>query len=247
MIPDKMHEQIQPLSQARRVLKILIAISVVAVIAHIALKYLSVVVHGEQHLALFEISNRFDMNDENSVPQWITLMNFLILAAASFLAGFMTKQKAKKRLWMAIGILSVLLSIDDAAAIHESLLGLIHLSVFEEGSSSLLENAWLFIVPVVAVIGIWLLVHAVRLLPRRTALLLAVGGVTFLIGAILVDSLANTVAERSFAGQGVVAGIEGWLQMVGLAMLVYAVLDYLERQHAPAIQKAFRALKDGKS
>lgn len=239
----KMHERVPAAPMAPKILRLLLLASVLLVALHVGLKYVSVVVYSEQHVAAFELSNRFDMNDENSVPQWMTLVSFLLLTSGSFVAAYLARKPTVRRLWLAIGILALLLSIDDAAAIHESLLGLIHISAFKDSPATLLRNAWLFFVPLVLIIGGWLLAYAVRLLPQRTVLYLLAGGVVFLMGALGMDSLANTVAERSFTGQGIIAGIEGWLQLIGLALLVYAVADYLERQHGKALHAAFGHLK----
>lgn len=228
---------------ASRLLVLLLAVSFVMFLLHVGLKYVSVVRYEEQHLVWFEMSNRFDMNDENSVPQWFTLLCFLLVSVGSYFASYLAKEVSLRRVWIVIGTLALLLSIDDAAAIHESVLALMHLSVFDDTPATLLQNAWLFLVPVVVVVGVWVLIRAHRQLPKPTTAKLVFGGVVFLTGAIVVDSLANTVPDRSFAGQGVVAGIEGLLQMVGLSILVYTVYDYLLNRHGKSLQAAAKSLR----
>lgn len=230
-------------SHSAKLLVGLLAISLMLLVAHVWLKYISVVVYQEQHLAFFELSNRLDMNDENSVPQWFTLIGFLIISTSSFAASYLSRDRGKRWLWGIIALIALLLSVDDAAAIHESVLQLIHLTFFTEGSASFTQNAWLVLLPFVAAGLIGLLIAAVQLLPGRTVAALALGSGIYLTGAIFVDSLVNTVAARSFADQGVLAGVEGWLQLVGLSVLVYAICDYLERQHGKDIAAALKRLK----
>lgn len=225
------------------VLKFLIMASLLIVLVHVALKYISVAIYNEQHGFLFELSNRFDLNDENSVPQWVTQALFLASGVSAFLAAYMSDRRPVARLWTFIGVLGVILSIDDVATLHEYALQSLHNAFFVDMPPTLVRNSWLVLLPFIVSGVAVLLVWAVRLLPRRTAACMALGSIVFIIGAVVIDSLANTVPERSFTGQGLLGGIEGGLQLVGTAIFFYAIVDYLERHHALAIKKALAALK----
>lgn len=229
--------------KSKKLLAWLLAVSVLALAVHLICKYISVIVYKDSHLAVFEISNRFDMNDENSVPQWLTLVSFLTLTVGAFLASRLARTVRERRLWGVISCIALLLSIDDASAFHESVLGLVHLSAFADAPATFTRNAWFIILPFVLIGCVWLFAAAVRTLPKRTTWRLALGGFIFLFGAVMIDSLVNTLPARSFAEQGVMAGIEGWLQLVGLAVLVYAVADYLEQFHGQALTNALKHLK----
>lgn len=229
--------------RSTKLLTVWIAVSLVLFFVHLAFKYVSVVGHQEQHMVIFELSNRFDMNDENSVPQWFTLVSFLTITVGAWLASRLSTGSAKRQLWALISLIALLLSIDDASAIHESALGILHLTFFDDLPATFTRNAWFLILPLVLIGCIWLLATAARLLPRRTTILLVAGGSVFLVGAILFDSVANMFPARSFAGQGVVAGMEGFLQMIGLSVLVYAIADYLETHHGRLLATALKKLK----
>ncbi len=231
-------------SKATKLLAVMLSVSLAILIFHVAFKYVSVVAYQEEHLAWFELSNRFDMNDENSVPQWFTLVVWLAIAAGSFLASRLAARRDERWLWNVIAFIALLSSLDDAAAIHESVLGLLHLAVFDEAPATLVRNAWLIILPfVLAGLG-WVLFWTARLLPRRTTVLMAVGGVIFIMGAVFIDSVINTVSPRSFMEQGVLAGAEGGLQLVGSIIILYAVADYLERHHHKALAAGLEKISD---
>lgn len=221
----------------------LLAISLALFVVHLGLKYISVVIYQEKHGSLFELSNRFDMNDESSVPQWFTLAGFLAIALGAFMAAFLAKRADVRRLWGAIAVIALLLSVDDVATLHEYVLQTLHNSLFLDTAPTFIRNAWFVLMPVVLLISGWLFVQAVRLLPRRTMLSLAIGSIIFLVGAVLFDSVANTLPPRSFAEQGIAAGIEGWLQLIGLSVLIYAICDYLEKQHGKTITGVLKQLK----
>src|SRR5690606_15947542 len=131
--------------RSTKLLIVWITVSLVLLFVHLALKYVSVVMHQEQHLVFFELSNRFDMNDENSVPQWFTLVSFLAITAGAWLASRLSTRPAERRLWAIIAFVALLLSIDDASAIHESVLGILHLTFFDDLPATFTRNAWLMI------------------------------------------------------------------------------------------------------
>lgn len=228
---------------AGRILIVLLLVSTVLLAFHIGFKYVSVVGYGEKHQAIFEVSNRFDMNNESSVPQWFTHLGFLGMAVLSGLAAYVSKPKRLRRFWWIVSGIAILLSVDDIATLHETLLQIIHVSVFSETPATLLQNAWLLLLPVILLIGIWLLWTAIRVLPGRTTMTLTTGGILYLLGAVMMDSVINTLSARSFAEQGIAAGIEGFLQLVGQSILIYALLEYIELHHRKVVENAIKALK----
>lgn len=210
---------------------------------HLMLKYISVVVFNEKHGFMFEFSNRFDMNDENSLPQWVSQSSFLIGGGLAFLAAYLADKKPVKRLWLLIGAVLMFLSFDDASAFHEFTLQTIHNELFVDTAPTILRNAWLFIAPFVGLGLIWLFAKMLKFFPKRTAVCLTAGAAIFFIGALIIDSLANSVPGRSYAGQGVFGAVEGGLQLVGISIIIYSIVDYLEFKHKKQIVAAIKQLK----
>lgn len=228
---------------AKRVLASILLITTVLFIAHIALKYISVVTYNEQHGFFFELSNRFDFNDENSVPQWFTQFVFLGIGVAGFTARFLTSKKQEKRFWMVIGLLGVLLSVDDVATLHEFILQSIHNVFFIDSAPTFLRNAWLLLLPFILIGFGWMCVSMFKLLPRRTTILCVMSGMVFIFGAVVVDSIVNKYPLRSFEGQGLLGGLEGGLQLLGSSLFLYALIAFIEQKHGVRIKDALKGLK----
>ncbi len=233
-------------SQATRLLWALISVAVVIVLVHVVLKYVSVVLFNEQHGFFFEFSNRFDLNDENSVPQWYTQALFLAVSVSAFLAAYLADKKSDRWLWGLIAVIGLVMSIDDVATLHEFVLQSLHNTFFLDTAPSLVTNAWLLLLPLILGALVWLGFKAWRAFPRRTTILLLAGGAIFVIGAVLVDSFTNVLLPRSFAGQGVAGAVEGGLQILGTIIVLYAIVDYLEKYHSNAIAAALKQLKTTK-
>jgi hypothetical protein len=80
--------------------------------------------------------------------------------------------------------------------------------------------------------------------PRRTAKLFILGGVIFLTGAVAVDLLSTAVSEESFAHQGVMVGVEESLELVGATIILYAIVDYIERFKSKELARKLRRLAE---
>lgn len=229
-------------SFARKTLIVLLISTLVVFAVHVLLKYISVVIHNEQHGALFELSARFDVNDENSVPQWFSQMMFLSVGVSALLSAYLSSAKSARFLWIVIGVIGILLSLDDVATLHEFVLQSLHNRYFLDMAPSVFVNAWLLVLPVILLVGGSLVYWASRVLPRRTMLVLAVGGLTYVFGKILMDSVANNVTDL-FLDSGIMQGLEKIFQYSGISIILYGILDHLEQSYGQQIKRAVKALK----
>lgn len=229
-------------TKAGALLKLLTIVSLSLFVLHVGLKYISVVIYNEKHGFFFELANRFDMNDETSVPQWFTHILFLAIAVLAGLAARMSKDKHERRIWTVVAVFGLILSIDDVATLHEFALQSIHNTFFLDMAPSMLRNAWLIILPFVMVLVGWLAFSMWRKLPKSTTLLFVLSGFIYLVGAVGVDTLANTIPNRDFFNQGLLAAIEGVLQMIGSSLAVYVVFEYLDSHHKDKLRTAWKAL-----
>ncbi len=225
-----------------KTLYILLVITLVLFGIHLLLKYISIQIFNQEHAFLFELSNRFDVNDENSVPQWFSQLIFLFIAAGSFLSAYVQKTKAPRRLWTVIGVVGLLLSLDDVATLHEFTLQFLHITFFADAEATFFVNAWWLLLPIVLVIAGVLAWYGWKLLPRRTIITIVIGGTVFLAGKILMDSIANNVDDL-FLERGLVQGIEKIFQYTGSSIVLYGILDYLRNHHGKKIKKAVRQLR----
>lgn len=228
---------------SKKIFQILLSASIIVVFTHICLKYLSVVVFNEQNGFFFELSSRLDLNDENSVPQWLTHLLFLTMAVSSFLAFYMEKNKERRKIWIIIAILGLILAIDDVATLHEFVLQSIHNALFIDTAPSFFTNAWLVLLPFILLGLLWLYIRIVKLFPKITTIIMTSGGIVFVFGAVIVDSIINNVNQRSFLGQGLLGALEGGIQLLGMCIFLFGIHSYIETKYSSRIKEAVSALK----
>lgn len=229
-----------------KILLILLSIGAVLFVTHLALQYLNIVVHYQQVGSIYELSNRFDLDDESSVPTWFSQVLFFILSVVAFFAAYLQTQKVKRFTWSIIGLIGLIFSIDEVASLHEYVLQLIHVQFFQDSIATAYDNAWLFVAPLLIVIFGWLVWVMSRSLPARTVVLFALSGVLILTGAVFIDLLAVVEERETFLNQGVIVSLEELLEILGGIIAVYATVDFLERHHKKAISQSLRDLKKDK-
>lgn len=219
----------------RRVLVVLLVITAALTLIYLAtivIRWSGVVLPG----TVVAFLGRFDVDAELTVPTWFSSM---VLAAAGILGiviGRLSRPITGPRAgwWVAVGVILMVLSLDEASALHELSVApvqrLLHIT----------EGPFLFawVVPGIVVVIVTLLVFARFFfrLPPDTRLAAGVGGAVFLSGALvmemvqsaLVYRLAPTGSDSSFS-LDLLAGLEELLEMTGSAILVWAFLRHLQR------------------
>jgi hypothetical protein len=221
----------------------LLAIGVLVVL-HLLLQYLNLQVYNEANGRIFELSNRLDLDDETSVPSWFSHVLLLTIGLAAGLAAYLQTEKRLRWIWGSIASLSVIMSLDEAASLHEHSLQTLHVYVFKEAAPTVMQNAWLLVLPIVLALAIASGYVLYNYFPRRTAKLFILGGVIFLTGAVAVDLLSTAVSEESFAHQGVMVGVEESLELVGATIILYAIVDYIERFKSKELARKLRRLAE---
>lgn len=229
---------------SRQMLFWLLGIILVAVVVHIGLQYLNLEVYHEKNGVVFELSNRFDLDDEASVMTWVAQLQFLVLGGICALASLLERQKVLKALWVAAAGIACFFSIDETAALHEFVLQRIHVALFQDAKPTLFANSWIIILPFILAFAAFMIWKMFKYLPRRTIGLICVGGVVFLSGAVFVDLITSTTPESPFVSQGIFVAIEESSELFGVALVTYAVASYVEQVYGHRVGKALKQLKD---
>lgn len=222
---------------------ILLVATAAIVAVHLTLQYLNFVVHYQQVGQLYELANRFDLDDESSVPTWFAQVLFFAISLSAGLAAYLQTHKPSRRLWGIIAILGLILSLDEVAGLHEFVLQSLHNVFFRDASPTGLANAWWIAAPFILLASGWLVWKMTRLLPRRTMALMAAGGAIFLTGAVAVDLLTSLAPRETFLNQGVLVAVEEGLELVGSVIVLYAAIDYLEKHHYTVLKELISGLK----
>jgi hypothetical protein len=234
-----------------RVALVLAAGIVLLLAAHIAgqwLKYRRL--NGDDAGHYFGMIRRFDLNAEGNVPTWYA-SSLLLLAAA--LAGYASLACARgadsppgprrfnpwrwpaHRHWLMACLLLLLMSLDEAAELHEkSILPLRKLV----GS-----NPWLYYPWVLPAVLLVLTVMAASLrflarLPGRTGLLLVASALAYVAGALGMETLGgwyDSLHGQQNLTYALFAAAEETLEMAGVVLFIYAMLDHLKRGDAAAV------------
>lgn len=210
---------------------------------HLFMQYLNLNVYHEQNGLVFELSNRLDLDDESSVPTWFSQTLLFTIGVGALTAAYLQKQKAKRRLWALIGTLGILLSIDEAASLHEFALQSLHNVFFLDTSPTADKNAWVLIIPIILIFALVLAWQSIRLLPKRTVAFFVLGGAVFVAGAVIIDILSINVEANTFLYQGVMVGIEEFFELLGSIIVLFSIADYIETYHKDDIAETAKRLK----
>ncbi|HYF96808.1 MAG TPA: hypothetical protein VD947_02080 [Patescibacteria group bacterium] len=230
-------------SVAIRILWVLLSVTFIITATHLLFQYLNLAVFYQQVGQFYELSNRFDFDDESSVPTWFSQLLFLAIGVSALFAAYLQKDKAPRRLWSIIAGIGLVFSLDEISGLHERVLQSIHVLLFQDAGPTKLANAWWVVLPFVLIICGWLIWQIARLLPTRTLFIFVLSGFVFLSGAVLIDLFTSVASRETFLNQGVYVAIEETLELIGTIIALYAILDYLETNYHTTIANAIRQLK----
>lgn len=227
---------------ARRIFFVSLGIVGALLVLHLTFQYLNLERYQEKQGQVFELSNRFDMDDEASLPTWFAQFFLLSIAGTAFLAGRLESARSTRRAWYGVAGIGLVVAIDEVAAIHELVLQTAHLVYYGEAAPTAVLNAWWLALPFILAAGLGLLWWLYQHLPKRTCLLLLIAGVTFLTGSVGFELFSNDVAKTSFLYQGVMTGAEESLEMLGSLIGLYAVVAHLESRHGDRLRAVRKTL-----
>lgn len=210
-----------------------VAVSLAAVVAflmtmHLAVTYARFVL-GREHV--FGLVRMFDVVAEANVPSWWSSVLLLICAALlGVVARIAFVQRDRYRWhWLALGLLFVLLSLDEAAMIHEAVQAMLRRDLSRgDAEHTLASILYTSLLATIAFVGSARFLAA---LPRRTAGLFVLAGAMFVAGAIGVDFLGELHKSENGSENLVYAltsGLEEAMEMLAVTLFIYALLDHLQ-------------------
>ncbi len=190
---------------------------------------------GEAYAAFFGVSS------EGRLP---TFYSGVTLLGAAMLLGIIAVHARRggdlfARHWAGLAVIFALMAADEMLVIHELSIGPIRrlLGI----TSGLLFFAW--VVPALAFVaafgGVYL--RFVLALPARSRNLIVLAGLVYVGGALGLELASGLyVSARGYdLGYGVLSTIEEVAEMCGIAVLLYALVDYLARD-VPQVRVTFR-------
>ncbi len=181
-----------------------------------------------------------DLDDEISVPTWFSQTLLFVIGMSALFVAYLQTKKATRRLWVVIGCLGLLLSIDEVASLHELVLQIVHNIFYLNSSPTVGRNAWLLVAPIIVVAAGILLWRTYKLLPKRTVFFFAMGFVTLVFGATVIDALAVLYPRNTFMNQGMLVGLEEGLELFGSVIMLLAIINYIEVNHYERLQRILK-------
>lgn len=192
------------------------------------LSMVGIVIGHEPWLSLLAVTS------EQNFPTWYSVVLILIAAAIALTAGLLNHSRDPRlaRRWYFLSALLVLLSLDEAASLHERLESVGSAIVSGGG---LLHFTW--VVPGIILAGLVMTtVYTLgRELPRPVAVELLAGFGVFLFAAVGLEMVGGLVL--STIGEGwtyvIVSTIEEFLENVGMILVTHAVARTVAVHHRP--------------
>lgn len=157
----------------------------------------------------------------------------MLIAIGNHLAG-----KPDVRRWAALSSIFVYLSADEAASLHEQLIGISRAAVarLNLDSSGLLYHAW--VVPVGLAVAVLFVAYIpfLRRLPRETAFWMLFSGALFVGGSLGLEMVGGTIvtfAKENDALRLSVETLEELLEMLALSFFAFTLAQHLAHQIGP--------------
>lgn len=193
----------------------------------------------------YQVTRFFDAGIEDNIP---TIYSVIALAFAGFVClipAFLANniKGIDRRHWLVLGGVMLFLAFDEGATIHEMIGSHFH-DRFESGG----YLYWLWVIPY-GVLTAWFAAAYfpfLMRLPNKTRLGLVLSGAIFVGGAIGVEMIS--AAEYEAAKEAGVRSLkyyllyslEEFMEMFGIALFIYYVLDYLASL-TPSIELKLRS------
>ncbi len=172
----------------------------------------------------------FDLDIEKNIPSLYSSFAMFVCSFLFLIIAIYNRKRLdyEKLCWFGLGIIFLFLSFDEGFQIHESIGDITEDYI---NSTGLLYFPW--VVPYSFVVIIFILVYLKFIigLPKRIAVLFILSGTVYLTGAIAFDMLGGREAElHGFDSiiYCILYTIEEFLEMIGVVVLIYALLSYVD-------------------
>ena len=211
---------------AKKVAGILVVIVVLLTLASMAGQFSK---YYLDHDVLLGFVPEFDLNAENNIPTWYaTVTLFLCSVLLGTIAAAKTTEKdSYAPHWRILSIVFLLLSIDEAASLHERSTEPVRTALHTSG---LLYYGWVIPGGIFALsIGLVYL-GFLRDLPSYFRRLFVAAGIIYLAGAIgmeLVGGYYDSLYGTTNMTYALITTAEELLEMLGIVVFLYSLMLYL--------------------
>ncbi len=176
----------------------------------------------------------FFLDQETNIPSFFNTLLLLITAASAYFI-YVLKKKSKQPTfhWLLICFLFLFLALDETISIHER----VNLLIYNKGWRSGGFFKFLWIVPYLLLALVFLLssLSLLRSLPAKTRNGFLLAGTIYVAGAAGFEMIGGKIIDTRGMDNMlyiISASVEEILEMTGLIIFIYYLLDYLETELA---------------
>jgi len=175
----------------------------------------------------------FGVSGEGKLPTFYSGVALLVAAVLLGLNAAHARTRGGLRChWAALGAIFALMAMDEMVAIHE--LSSKVLRTFFDITGGPLYHAW--VIPAMAFLAFMAVAYYrfLAALPARSRILFVTAGLIYVGGALGMEmaGAAYAAAHGQDLAYGVLATIEEVMEMSGIVVFIYGLMDHLER-YAP--------------
>ena len=211
------------------VARALAAVALVLVLLSVAFQLVKFVGGHDEAMGLVALTN---LDNERNIP---TLYSSLILALASVCCGVAAAMVRKNQMadvsrWVVLAAGFLYLAFDESLSLHERLSAPLQRLIGTRMFGFHHDYWTLAAIAGLVVLGLFYL-GFLRRLPGRTRWLFLLAGAVYIGGAVVVEYFSGEYADvyGEKLGYNMVATLEESMEMGGVILFIYAVLDYLAR------------------
>lgn len=213
---------------------------------------LSAIGHIDVHALsfLFDITNTpfvgiflfFSMGQESNLPTYISALNLLFAGALCGIISVYELNQRNRTTWHWIGLSAglILMSVDEAAKIHEGIVGVFIEMAIGRGTGIFYYVWYLAYIPIVIIIGVSYFPFLKRL-PLQYSFRLSLAALVFLGGAIGLEMI-ESVLKYAEINTAISMLFEETFEMLGVVILIHTLLLYLS-ENKFALNLNFAGLK----
>lgn len=195
-----------------------------------------IVVHALSFL--FNITNTpyvgiflfFSMGQESNLPTYISALNLLVAGAlCGIISAYELNQRGRVNWhWLGLAAGLVLMSVDEAAKIHEGIVGVFIQMAIGRGTGIFYYVWYLAYIPIVIIIG-FLYFPFLRRLPVRYSFRFSLAALVFLGGAIGIEMI-ESILKHAEINTAISMLFEETFEMIGIVILIHTLLLYLSEK-----------------
>jgi hypothetical protein len=185
------------------------------------------------HDYIFGLVPGFDLNLERNIPTLYSALALSVCAVFLLIIALGGRGKPYFFHWLGLSFIFIYLSVDEYFSIHEKLNQPLRSAL---DTSGFLLYAWVIPFSILLVILLLIYLRFLIDLPRKTKLLFLLAAFIYVVGALVFELFAGWAytlfsTKDSIAYLGL-STVEELMEMVGIVIFIYALLDYIDTQMA---------------